>query len=177
MFKQDGNNSGNNDNKSNAPKYILALKASADARKKEREIRRFKKHTAERNPNEEFYITSKYRDKLKEYEQLCEPSNKSCGTSGTSGASTSTTRAKSYNDDNDKKYRPPCASPKPVIASAKARSSTHDVTIRDKLAKQTIGPVFEDARSRYHIRKNSPRAFPFAAIESDGLDARRRSRH
>lgn len=143
-------------------KYIQGLKETAELRKTEKEIRKFKRYTRDRedaNPDEDIYITSAYKKKLKEVSELGDEKIK-----------------KRFRENHEKSELP-----EECTSTSRTQKSSNDLTVtldrdietcdqdsklpktieerrvylKQILAKRTIGKVYDEAVQRYIQRKST----------------------
>ena len=169
-----------NRDKPKGAKYIRGLQESADIRKSERELRKFKKHSRDREEvteDTEVFITSAYKRKLDEYKKIEDEKRRRVerdrdnlmnfvkqnevdkiekpGSSKNLDTPTKPTNLKTCHDDSQFEHSD---TPKPTqLQRTKLESREERLDyLRQVLAKRTVGKIFENAVSRYKQRKALP---------------------
>lgn len=148
--------SSSKEKKDKGSKYLDGMKEAAEKRKVDKEIRKFKRYARDRADAEksgcladnDVYITSSYREKIKEMKLLEEGKT-----------SLSDTKPKPNARVEDSRHRPVKQSKlvetsvRDLQAARKKTLEQRRLHLRKLLVKRTVGQIFEDAVKRYRARR------------------------
>lgn len=143
-------------------KYITKIRDEADLRKTEREIRKFKRYAKDslnRDGDEEILVSSSYKKRLAEIEQIKKSLKRDSKTESTEEIS-STSYAKEKKTASNASRETDLANKSPTPPPSQEPIKKKLITHREKkeylrklLAKRTVGKVYLDAINSYKQRK------------------------